>query len=255
MTENSHCPDCGTLAGHPHNVDCDIERCSACGSQRIMCECSDHDPMSSVWTGLITVEDKPTVVESIATTKQNSKSRNRERLLVEVDKLYVHIFNTEVTDNLEKATRKFIRCFEAVWNSIPESDRKKLLEFWRTPRRCGEIDPSRSPMIFMGIAWAKAGHSKAGCRGGHEFGFDERWIERMKPIELRHVIAHELGHAMSYPNGWYNTHHCQVTGGEECLACECQAFSYMASWGFDPFLGDLPKGKRLCERFQKRLNS
>lgn len=50
----SHCPDCGTLGGHPHEVDCDFERCSACGSQRIMCECSDHDPMSSVWTGVET---------------------------------------------------------------------------------------------------------------------------------------------------------------------------------------------------------
>jgi len=190
-----------------------------------------------------------------AFAEKKSKSRKRKRLLVEADDLYVHIYNIEVTDSLEKATQKFIRCFQAVWNSIPESARKKLLQFWRSPRRFREIDPSRSPMIFVGIAWANAGHIKAGCRGGHEFGFDERWIEWMKPVELRHVIAHELGHAMSYTNGWYDTHYCHVTGGEECLACECQAFSYMASWGFDPFLGDLPKGKRLCERFQKRVKT
>lgn len=176
------------------------------------------------------------------------------RLLVNVDELYVHIAEPEVSDWLDKITRKFIRCFQAVWSSIPESDRKKLLGFWRTPRRIGEIDLSSSPMIFVGIAWANAGHIKAGCRGGHEFGFKERWIEWSTSKELQHMIAHELGHAISYPNGWYESHNCHITGGDECLACECQAFSYMATWGYDPFLGDLPKGKRLCDRFGKAKN-
>jgi len=70
MIDNSHCPDCGTLAGHPHEVDCDIERCSACGSQRIMCDCSDLDPMSSVWTGLITAKGKPKDVSQLRVSQR-----------------------------------------------------------------------------------------------------------------------------------------------------------------------------------------
>lgn len=45
-----HCPDCGTAPGQPHTDDCDIQRCSACGKQRITCSCEGHNPMRSVWT-------------------------------------------------------------------------------------------------------------------------------------------------------------------------------------------------------------
>ena len=31
--------------------DYDVDRCSSCGSQRISCDCSDHESEQTVWTG------------------------------------------------------------------------------------------------------------------------------------------------------------------------------------------------------------
>lgn len=47
-TTLSNCPDCGTPVGELHKPGCDIERCTACGHQKLTCGC---DSGHTVWTG------------------------------------------------------------------------------------------------------------------------------------------------------------------------------------------------------------
>ena len=42
------CPDCGAGIGEPHQEDCDVQRCSVCGCQKILCDCWQVDFVSEV---------------------------------------------------------------------------------------------------------------------------------------------------------------------------------------------------------------
>lgn len=46
-----NCPDCSVAPGAPHLPGCDVEQCSACGQQKITCQCTQHDPQKALWDG------------------------------------------------------------------------------------------------------------------------------------------------------------------------------------------------------------
>ena len=47
-----NCHDCEAKPGEVHKDNCDVERCSVCGGQRLQCNCARHDKVFARWTGI-----------------------------------------------------------------------------------------------------------------------------------------------------------------------------------------------------------
>jgi hypothetical protein len=45
------CPDCGVARGEPHDDGCDVEVCTVCNGQRMLCDCWGHEPYEARWQG------------------------------------------------------------------------------------------------------------------------------------------------------------------------------------------------------------
>lgn len=51
MNKLTNCHDCGAKPNEIHGENCDVERCSECGLQRLCCDCENHDKQFARWTG------------------------------------------------------------------------------------------------------------------------------------------------------------------------------------------------------------
>jgi hypothetical protein len=45
------CPECRVTVDKAHKKGCDVERCTACGGQRLQCACPMHDRKLAAWRG------------------------------------------------------------------------------------------------------------------------------------------------------------------------------------------------------------
>jgi hypothetical protein len=155
----------------------------------------------------------------------------------------------------KKAIDKLVKAFPLTWMQIPERDRNTLTDHWHSKKPLKPGDKP-SPGIELNSICLPP-NCRAACRGiGFELLFSFWYLLAAKPTAIRHTIAHELGHAISHAHHWWIRHEC-AAAGKECLACECQAFSYMASWGFDPFYGLLPHKNTpfIIDRITKSLGT
>ncbi len=167
--------------------------------------------------------------------KNTSTSRAkppRETPIVAEDGLY--LFAPYLFDGMysylkpRSVIAKFVRCFRKAWSQIPETDRRTLQDYWRSDTN--GPGGMRRPLIGFNLL---AHCDTACCALGYQLDFNASYVDYTKPKTLVCVIAHELGHAISFPHGWSRQHECVGYGGVECVACECRASSYVAGWGFD----------------------
>lgn len=149
-------------------------------------------------------------------------------------------------------TRKMVKCFPATWQQIPERDRQLLKNYWHvTPNIICGPETKPSPAIELNSFCLPASFNACCRAGGFELLFGICFLKNATSTEIIHTIAHELGHAMSHVHNWHSHHDHDY--GRECVACEMQAFSYMASWGFDPFYGLLPPKTKEQQSFIHRF--
>jgi hypothetical protein len=52
-----NCPGCDVPYGSIHCSGCEVERCAACGGQRLTCGCEKHSPWGSRWLGYDAVRE------------------------------------------------------------------------------------------------------------------------------------------------------------------------------------------------------
>ena len=143
----------------------------------------------------------------------------------------------------EEIMHKFAHCFRKVWGQMPGADRDTLISHWRLGRR-RRIGTFSSDIIML--EWKLKFYSEFSFyRGKYDYAlgqcdpsglhlyFSSCFIKRAGSGDLEYVVAHEMGHAISFARGWLKQHECQESY-LSCKVCEQEADRYAMSWGYDP---------------------
>ncbi len=97
MKSLKNCHDCGVKPGQPHRGSCDVERCSVCGGQYMICGCNGHDSLFARWTGLW-----PGSAECAALELYSKFTPNGWELCDSSDPAATHDLNTFYSEGLYK---------------------------------------------------------------------------------------------------------------------------------------------------------
>ena len=141
----------------------------------------------------------------------------------------------------DEIINKFRTCFLNVWQQIPEGDRDTLVNHWGlgSCRKHGSDSQDIISLTWklkvdsrLSFYEGKYAYALGQCKtSGLELWFSSWFIKHAVPGDLEFVIAHELGHAISFARGWFAQHPCDANISE-CSECEVEANRYAAMWGF-----------------------
>ena len=136
----------------------------------------------------------------------------------------------------EEIMHKFAHCFRKVWEQMPGGDCGTLITYWGLR---GSNESSTFSSDIISLEWKLKFHSPYSFyRGKYDYAlgqcdlsglhlyFSTWFIKRAGSGDLEYLIAHELGHAISFARGWFKHHACD-DDAVICTACECEADRYL----------------------------
>jgi hypothetical protein len=107
-------------------------------------------------------------------------------------------------DDHRPAYEKLLAAFSDVWSKMPEGDRRALLAHWATPCCAAHAPTPRIRVIEKFAVSDPRKRTLARCqREGKDLLFSAETC--LRHPDLRHTMAHELGHARQFSLGTART--------------------------------------------------